>query len=168
MIRTIVTQNPHVRDRVTTHGVVWALTSTEDANWFPATRLSHLIDGEIFGLRPGGHHFTDALLHALATVLLFAFLHAATGGLWPSAFVAMLFALHPLHVESVARIAERKDVLSAVFWFGALWSYLQICIAYQSFVGYVLLLFRINRKGHPPVAGAPQNGRKPLGITPQM
>jgi len=120
-----VTQNPHVRSGLTTNGVVWALTSTEDANWFPATRLSHLIDGEIFDLRPGGHHFTNAFLHASATVLLFAFLHAATGGLWPGAFVAMLFALHPLHVESVAWIAERKDVLSAVFWFAALWSYVR-------------------------------------------
>ena len=79
----------------------------------------------IFGLRPGGHHFTNAFLHALATVFLFAFLYAATGAAWPSAFVAMLFAVHPLHVESVAWIAERKDVLSALFWFLALWSYVR-------------------------------------------
>ncbi len=120
-----VTDNPHVRSGLTSSGAVWAVTSTEAANWFPATRLSHLIDVEIFGLQPGGHHFTNALLHALATVLLFAFLHAATGGLWRAAFVAILFAAHPLHVESVAWIAERKDVLSAVFWFLALWSYVR-------------------------------------------
>jgi protein O-mannosyl-transferase len=120
-----VTNNPHMHNGLTRDGVVWAVTSTEAANWFPATRLSHLLDAEIFDLRPGGHHFTSALLHALATVLLFAFLQAATGAAWPSAFVAMLFAVHPLHVESVAWIAERKDVLSAFFWFLALWSYVR-------------------------------------------
>ncbi len=120
-----VTNNPHVRNGLTIDSAVWAVTSTEAANWFPATRLSHLIDVEIFDLRPGGHHFTNALLHAFATVLLFAFLQASTGQTWPSAFVAMLFAVHPLHVESVAWIAERKDVLSAVFWFAALWSYVR-------------------------------------------
>ncbi len=120
-----VTNNPHVRSGLTMDGVVWAVTSTEAANWFPATRLSHLLDMEIFDLRPGGHHFTNAVLHAFATVFLFAFLRAATGAAWPSAFVAILFAVHPLHVESVAWIAERKDVLSAFFWFLALWSYVR-------------------------------------------
>lgn len=120
-----VTHNLQVRNGLTGSGVVWAATSTEAANWFPATRVSHLIDVEVFGLRPGGHHFTNAFLHALATVFLFAFLQAATSQTWPSAFVAMLFAVHPLHVESVAWIAERKDVLSALFWFVALWSYVR-------------------------------------------
>ena len=120
-----VTNNPHMRNGLTMDGVVWAVTGTEAANWFPATRLSHLLDVEIFDLRPGGHHFTNVLLHAFATVFLFAFIHAATGAMWPSAFVAMLFAVHPLHVESVAWIAERKDVLSAFFWFLALWSYVR-------------------------------------------
>ncbi len=114
-----------MRNGLTTKGIVWAVTSTEAANWFPATRFSELLDAEIFGLEPGGHHFTNALLHASATVFLFAFLCAATGEVWPSAFVAMLFALHPLHVESVAWIVERKDVLSALFWFLALWSYVR-------------------------------------------
>ena len=120
-----VTNNPHVRHGLTMDGVVWAVASTEAANWFPATRVSHLLDVEIFDLRPGGHHFTNAFLHALATVFLFAFLQAATGAAWPSAFVAMLFAAHPLHVESVAWVSERKDVLSALFWFLALWSYVR-------------------------------------------
>jgi len=120
-----VTNNPHVRQGLTRDGIVWAATSTEAANWFPVTRISHLLDGEIFGLQPGGHHFTNVLLHAFTTVLLFAFLAAATGSAWPSALVAMLFAVHPLHVESVAWIAERKDVLSAFFWFLALWSYVR-------------------------------------------
>jgi tetratricopeptide (TPR) repeat protein len=120
-----VTNNPHVRNGLTMDSVAWAVTSTEAANWFPATRLSHLLDVEIFHLWPGGHHFTNAFLHALATVFLFAFLLAATGAAWPSAFVAMLFAVHPLHVESVAWIAERKDVLSALFFFLVLWSYVR-------------------------------------------
>ena len=120
-----VVRNPHLRDGLTKDGIVWAVTSTEAANWFPATRVSELLDVEIFGLRPGGHHFTNVLLHALATASLFAFLCAATGAVWPSAFVAMLFAVHPLHVESVAWISERKDVLSALFWFLALWSYVR-------------------------------------------
>jgi tetratricopeptide (TPR) repeat protein len=120
-----VTNNPHVRNGLTMDGIVWAVTSAEAANWFPATRLSHLLDVEIFDMRPGGHHFTNAFLHACATVFLFAFLLAATGAAWPSAFVAILFAVHPLHVESVAWIAERKDVLSAFFWFLALWSYVR-------------------------------------------
>jgi hypothetical protein len=110
---------------LTTDSIVWAATSTEAANWFPVTRLSHLLDVQIFDLHPGGHHLTNAFLHALATVFLFAFLLAATGAAWPSAFVAMLFAVHPLHVESVAWVAERKDVLSALFWFLALWSYVR-------------------------------------------
>ena len=120
-----VTRNSQVRQGLTRSSVMWAFTSTEAANWFPATRVSHLIDVEIFDLRPGGHHFTNVLLHAIATVFLFAFLEAATAETWPSVFVAMLFALHPLHVESVAWIAERKDVLSALFWFVALWGYVR-------------------------------------------
>ena len=120
-----VARNPHVQNGLTISSIVWAVTSTEAANWFPVARLSHLIDVEIFGLRPGGHHFTNAFLHGLATVFLFAFLHAASGKAWPSAFVSILFAVHPLHVESVAWISERKDVLSALFWFVALWSYVR-------------------------------------------
>jgi protein O-mannosyl-transferase len=88
-----------------------ALTSTEAANWFPVTRLSHTLDVQLF--------------HTLATLLLFAFLHRATGARWPSAFVAFVFARHPLHVESVAWVAERKDVLNAFFWFLALWAYVR-------------------------------------------
>jgi tetratricopeptide (TPR) repeat protein len=120
-----VTNNPHVRNGLTMDGVVWAVTSTEAANWFPVTRLSHLLDVQIFGMWPGGHHLTNILLHAIAAVLLFLFLEAATGAAWPSAFVATIFALHPLHVESVAWISERKDVLSALFGFLALWSYVR-------------------------------------------
>ena len=120
-----VTNNPHVRNGITPDGLEWALTSGEVANWFPLTRISHILDCEIFGLRAGWHHLTNVLIHALAALLLFAFLHRATHALWRSAFVAFLFALHPLHVESVAWVAERKDVLSAFFWFLSLWAYVR-------------------------------------------
>ncbi len=116
-------ENPHVCLGFTQEGLRWAFTSSEAANWFPVTRLSHMLDCQLFGLRSGAHHLTNVMLHALAVVLLFAFLRSATGALWRSAFVAFLFALHPLHVESVAWVAERKDVLSALFWFLTLWTY---------------------------------------------
>lgn len=120
-----VSANPHVRQGVTADGIAWAFTSTEAANWFPLTRLSEMLDYQLFGMRAGWHHATNVAIHAAATVLLFLFLLAATGARGPSAFVAFVFALHPLHVESVAWVAERKDVLSALFWFLALWAYIR-------------------------------------------
>jgi hypothetical protein len=118
-----VTQNPQVRAGLTWHGVVWAFTSAHDSNWIPLTWLSHMLDGELFGLESGAHHFTNVALHAFGTLLLFGFLRRMTGARWRSAFVALAFALHPLHVESVAWVAERKDVLSAALFFLALWAY---------------------------------------------
>ena len=120
-----VSGNAHVRAGITPGGIDWAFTSTESANWFPLTRLSHMLDVEVFGLDAGWHHLVNVLLHAIATLLLFAFLYRATSARWPSATVALLFALHPLHVESVAWIAERKDVLAALFWFLTLWTYVR-------------------------------------------
>jgi protein O-mannosyl-transferase len=120
-----VVNNPHVRAGLTADSVHWALTSTEAANWFPVTRLTHLLDVQLFGVSAGAHHIVNVLLHAAAAALLFAFLSAATGAPWPSAFVAFVFAIHPLHVESVAWISERKDVLCAFFWFLALWAYVR-------------------------------------------
>src|SRR5271157_2585106 len=120
-----VTSNPHVRSGITPANVAWAFTSGEAANWFPLTRLSHMLDYQLFGLRSGWHHLTNVLLHALAVLLLFAFLNRSTGRRWPSACVALVFALHPLHVESVAWVAERKDSLSAFFGLLALWSYVR-------------------------------------------
>jgi len=112
--------NFHVRHGLTVAAVEWAFTSGEAANWFPVTRLSHILDCQFFGLASGWHHLISVVIHALAAVLLFLFLAGATGARWPSAWVAATFALHPLHVESVAWIAERKDVLCALFWFLAL------------------------------------------------
>ena len=120
-----VTSNQHVRAGITPANVAWAFTSGEAANWFPLTRLSHMLDYQMFGLRGGWYHLTNVLFHALAVLLLFAFLNRSTGRRWPSAWVAFIFALHPLHVESVAWVAERKDSLSAVFGLLALWSYVR-------------------------------------------
>ncbi|MGB7570046.1 MAG: tetratricopeptide repeat protein [Chitinivibrionales bacterium] len=118
-----VTTNIHLRQGLSWEGVRWAFTTVYASNWHPLTWLSHMLDVQLFGLNPAGHHFTSLLFHVLATLLLFGFLRYATGKIWLSAFVAALFALHPMHVESVAWVAERKDVLSAVFWFAALWAY---------------------------------------------
>ncbi|HTP35902.1 MAG TPA: tetratricopeptide repeat protein [Candidatus Acidoferrales bacterium] len=116
---------PMTRRGITLPGLWWALTSGAENWWFPLTRFSHMLDCELFGLNSGAHHFTSVLLHAVSTVVLFAFFRRATGDLWPSAFVAFVFAMHPLHVESVAWVAERKDVLCAFFWMWTLWFYLR-------------------------------------------
>lgn len=118
-----VMRNSHVRGGITPGGLAWAFGSGYGANWFPLTWISHMLDVQLFGMDAGYHHLTNVLLHALASVLLFLFLRRATRAAIPSAMVAIIFALHPLHVESVAWVAERKDVLSAVFWFLALWCY---------------------------------------------
>ena len=119
------TGNVHVRQGLTAQGLEWALTSRDAANWFPVTWVSHMLDCQFFGLESGWHHLHNVLLHALAAILLCMFLQRATGTRWRSALVAFLFALHPLHVESVAWVAERKDVLSACFWFLTLWAYVR-------------------------------------------
>ena len=122
---TYVTANLHVRDGLTLAGIEWALRSRESANWFPLTWISHMADVQFFGLTSGLHHLTNVVLHAAAAVLLFVLLFRATGAVWRPALVAAIFALHPLHVESVAWIAERKDVLSAFFWMLALLAYVR-------------------------------------------
>ncbi len=118
-----VTENAQVQAGLSSAGLAWALTTFHDSNWFPLTWLSHMLDVQLFGLDSGWHHLTNVLLHALSAVLLFVVLRRMTGARWPSAVVALLFGLHPLHVESVAWIAERKDVLSALFWMLTLWAY---------------------------------------------
>jgi tetratricopeptide (TPR) repeat protein len=115
-----VTKNPRVQAGLTGEGLVWALTANVASNWHPLTLLSHMLDCELFGLEPWGHHLTNLLLHAANTVLLFEVLRRMTGYAGRSAVVAALFGLHPTHVESVAWIAERKDVLSGLFWILAL------------------------------------------------
>jgi tetratricopeptide (TPR) repeat protein len=109
-----VTGNEHVRGGLTLESVRWALTATDAHNWHPLTWLSHMLDVELHGLDPVAHHRTNLALHVVTACLLFLAFLRMTGALWRSAFVAALFALHPLHVESVAWVAERKDVLSGL------------------------------------------------------
>jgi tetratricopeptide (TPR) repeat protein len=117
-----ITDNPHVKAGMTWATVEWAFTSCEDY-WFPLTRLSHALDYELFGLNPAGHHSANVVLHATNAVLLFLLLQSATGFRWRSLTVAALFALHPINVESVAWAAERKSVLSMLFFLLALHAY---------------------------------------------
>ncbi|MGO8931093.1 MAG: tetratricopeptide repeat protein [Limisphaerales bacterium] len=121
----MVLNNPFVLGGLTLNGLSWALTTSWFEYWHPLTWLSHMLDCELFGLSPGWHHLMSLWFHVANTLLLFVVLQRMTGALWRSAMVAALFALHPLHVESVAWIAERKDVLSAFFFFLALWAYVR-------------------------------------------
>ena len=120
-----ITLNPNVKAGLTQQGLIWAFTTGYAANWFPLTWLSHMLDCELFGVNPGRHHLTNLLLHIANTLLLFIVLKQMTGVLWQSAFVAAAFALHPMHVESVAWISERKDVLSMFFWILTIAAYLR-------------------------------------------
>jgi cytochrome c-type biogenesis protein CcmH/NrfG len=115
-----VTDNLHIKTGLTYRNMLWAFTTTEASNWHPVTWLSHMLDCQIHGLNPKGHHLTNVLFHIANTLLLSYLLVSATQNYWQSIFVAALFALHPLHVESVAWIAERKDLLSTFFMFGTL------------------------------------------------
>jgi tetratricopeptide (TPR) repeat protein len=134
-----VTQNAHVRGGLSWPAVEWAFTTGYAANWIPLTWLSHMLDSELFALQGGAHHLMNVLLHILGSMLLFAALKRMTGAHWRSGLVALLFAVHPLHVESVAWVTERKDVLSGVFWFLALWLY-SLYVERRSASLYVLLL----------------------------
>jgi len=120
-----VTQNQVVQKGLTWEGVKWAFTTWHASNWHPVTWLSHMADCQLFHLNPGGHHFVNVLFHAANATLLFLLLMCLTTALWPSAFVAALFAWHPMHVESVAWISERKDVLSTFFALLALLAYVR-------------------------------------------
>lgn len=120
---TYVTSNPNLQHGLTREGVRWALRTGDGSNWHPLTWISHMADVTLYGMNPQGHHFTSLLLHAANAVLLFLLLLKLTGAMGRSAMVAALFALHPLRVESVAWISERKDVLSTLFWILAVWAY---------------------------------------------
>ncbi len=119
-----ITANPYVRAGLAPESTAWAFTTNRDGNWFPLTWLSHMLVYQFFGPQSGFHHLANVLLHLLSTLLLFALFRRMTGSSWRSAFVACLFALHPLHVESVVWVSERKDVLCAFFWILTMWGYL--------------------------------------------
>lgn len=118
-----VTTNPFVNHGLSLKSAVWAFKTTFFFNWHPLTWLSHMLDVELYGLNPGGHHLTSLVIHIINTILLFYLLNRLTLTPWQSAFVAALFALHPLAVESVAWVSERKNILSTLFWFIGIWAY---------------------------------------------
>jgi hypothetical protein len=134
-----VTENPNVTGGITRQSIIWAFTKFRVSNWHPITWLSHMLDCEIYGLNPLGHHITSLLLHIANTLLLFLLLSKMTGALWKSAFVAAAFALHPIHVESVAWVAERKDVLSGLFWMLTIIAYVHYA-RHPNIKRYVLVL----------------------------
>ena len=120
-----ISDNPHVTAGLTWSGIVWAFRSGYACNWHPLTWISHMIDCSLYGLNPGGHHLTNLFIHSANVVLLFLLLDRMTRAIWRSAFVSALFAWHPLHVESVAWAAERKDVLCAFFWILTMMAYVR-------------------------------------------
>jgi tetratricopeptide (TPR) repeat protein len=119
-----VYENTKITNGLSFGSIAWAFTHIHSTNWHPLTTISHMLDCQLYGLRSGWHHFTNILLHTLAVILLFVALTKMTGAFWRSGFVAAVFAIHPLRVESVAWIAERKDVLSGVFFMLTLLAYL--------------------------------------------
>ena len=118
-----VYSNPVVAQGLSIKAVGWGFTHAQTSNWIPLTTLSHMLDCQLFGLSAGAHHLVNVLWHAANAVLLFLVLRQLTGRLWPSAFVAVVFAIHPLRAESVAWISERKDVLSGFFFLLAVGAY---------------------------------------------
>jgi protein O-mannosyl-transferase len=152
-----VVQNLHVQKGLTPDNAAWAFTSGYACNWHPLTWLSHMLDCQFYGLgHPGGHHLTNLLFHVANALLLFAWLFRVTGARWRSAFVAALFAWHPLHVESVAWIAERKDVLSTFFWLLTMHAYVRYAQK-PSFPRYlpVLVLLAFGLMSKPMVVTLP-------------
>ncbi len=152
-----VCQNPPVQTGITAPGVKWAFTSFHCSNWHPLTWLSHMADCEMFGLRPGLHHLTNVFIHAVTSTLLFLLLRRMTGRFWPSAFVAFLFAIHPLRAESVAWVAERKDLLSGFFFILTLWAY--VSYAKKTFSPFryavVIALFALGLMSKPMLVTLP-------------
>jgi protein O-mannosyl-transferase len=152
-----VYQNPHLARGLTAEGMAWAMTTTRCDNWHPATWLSYLLDYQLNGLTPWGYHLTNVLLHAAAATVLFLVLRRMTGEMWPSAFVAAVFALHPLRVESVVWVAERKDVLCGLFFMLTLAAYVGYVRRPFSLARYMLvaLLFAVGLMAKPMLVTLP-------------
>ncbi len=157
-----VTENWHVRQGFNGATVLWAFTAVAASNWHPLTWLSHILDCQLYGLHPEGHHLSSLLLHLANAVLLLLLLNRLTGALWRSAFVAALFALHPLRVESVAWVSERKDVLSAFFWMLAVGAYLRYAenlkfqiSNFKCYYAGALLFFALGLMAKPMVVTLP-------------
>src|SRR2546430_2121150 len=141
-----VYENTNITNGLTIGGIAWAFTHIHSMNWHPLTTISHMLDCQLYGLKPGAHHFTNVLLHSIVAILLLLVLQRMTGGpsgsgsIWRSAFVAAVFAIHPLRVESVAWIAERKDVLGGVFFMLTLLTYFRY-VRVRSIGHYLTVLF---------------------------
>ncbi len=151
-----VYNTPAIQSGLTLKGIAAAFTNPHARNWHPLTTLSHMLDCQLYGLNAGGHHATNIILHTIAVLLLFRVLRQMTGAVWKSAMVAALFAVHPLHVESVAWVSERKDVLSVVFFFLMLGAYGRYARA-VSITRYVVvaLLFAAGLMSKPMLVSAP-------------
>jgi protein O-mannosyl-transferase len=151
-----VYENAKITGGLNLAGIAWAFSHVHAQNWHPLTTISHMLDCQLYGLKAEGHHFTNVLLHTVAVLLLFAVLREMTGALWRSAFVAAVFAIHPLHVESVAWVAERKDVLSAVFFILTLGAYVRYARA-PSIARYlaVAALFALGLMSKPMLVTIP-------------
>jgi len=149
-------ENPHVLTGLTSGNIIWAFTTPHVGNWLPLTWVSFMLDCGLFGPNPGWMHLENVLLHLASTLLLFAVLKKMTGSLWPSAFVAAAFAIHPMHVESVAWITERKDVLSTLFLMLTLAAYVSY-VRHRSLVRYLLtaLLFALGLLTKPMLVTLP-------------
>jgi tetratricopeptide (TPR) repeat protein len=152
-----VLKNSQVTRGLTLEGIAWAFTHVHSSNWHPLTWISHMLDCQFYGLNPGGHHLTNVLLHAATAILLFLVLRQMTGSSWRSAFVAAVFAIHPLRVESVAWVAERKDVLSGLFFMLTIGAYVRYARApWSPFrYGLVVLLFAAGLMCKPMVVTMP-------------
>jgi Tfp pilus assembly protein PilF len=152
-----LTKNQHIQAGVTLKSVIWAFTTGYASNWHPLTWLSHMLDFKLYGLNPMGHHWTNLQIHIANTLLLFFVLQLMTGAILRSAFVSGLFAIHPLHVESVAWIAERKDVLSTFFWMLSMYAYVGYVRNPEKKRCYIVLiiLFALGLMAKPMIATLP-------------
>lgn len=151
-----VTRNTFISSGLSPESIAWAFTTFRCSNWHPLTWISHMVDYQAYKLDPRGHHLTNLLLHIASSLVLFLLLNRMTGSIWRSGFVAALFAIHPLHVESVAWVAERKDVLSTFFGFAAIYAYV-LHAGSRSAVRYawVLIAFGLSLLSKPMLVSLP-------------
>ena len=151
-----VTLNENVTSGISLNNIAWAFRSLYASNWHPLTWISHMLDVQVFGMNPAGHHLTNILLHTANTLLLFLVLKRMTGAHWQSMAVAVFFAIHPLHVESVAFVAERKDVLSTLFWLLTMLAYLSY-VRNPAIISYVfvILLYAMGLMSKPMLVSLP-------------
>jgi hypothetical protein len=151
-----VTQNPYVFNGISFDSIKWAFTTSLSRHWHPVTWMSHMLDGQLFGLDPMGHHLTSLVLHCCNTLLVYLFLLTSSGARWKSCVVAALFAVHPLHVESVAWVADRKDLLACFFFLLSLLSYVHLKKGGRRiFRGFTVFFFVIGLMSKPSVIVLP-------------